>query len=103
MMGAVQAGLGPSIGRCVMLGGVDIQCRSEVPPPLGDESCPNSECQILPRQGEVACRRHDGGGGHATGDIVYPPPSRLRRATFPWRGGILSKVECRSALVRTRV
>ena len=38
----------------------------------------------------MACRRHDGGGGHGTEDVVYPP-SRLNRTTSPWVGGFLSK------------
>ena len=44
--------------------------------------------KLLPRQGEVACRRHDGGGGHATEVVAYLPsvtasPSRIAGSHMP--------------------
>ena len=40
--------------------------------------------QSLPRQGEVACRRHDGGGGYATEDATYLPSVTAAPRT-PWQ------------------
>ena len=43
--------------------------------------------KVLPRQGEVACRRHDGGGGHGTEVVAYLPLRHGFAAPPPPGGG----------------
>ncbi|NYD91134.1 hypothetical protein HD841_002941 [Sphingomonas melonis] len=67
---AARAAVRRDPGRPMLRGGVDL------PPEREPES---HSAKFLPRQGEVACRRHDGGGGHATEDVAYLP---LRHALW---------------------
>jgi glutamyl-Q tRNA(Asp) synthetase len=73
-------------------------CRGLVAPDLNVPHCWRLDVgaalsSILPRQGEVAARSADGGGGSTPIENAQPPspsvgPDQVRAATSPWRGRI---------------